>query len=128
MKPIVLSLLILASSLLAAKADQPLGTTDLDRQFPPFAPDGQTPLHLVADGTAHDALVGGSRYIGWMENLGQGFLFDRITRQSWYIYLQFEGDPPVEPGDPVNGRNSWYARTLPDPMPDWVDVLSPKDG
>jgi hypothetical protein len=103
---------------LAAKADQPLGT-DQSLGIPQLAPDGTTPLHIVADGTATGTLVGGSRYVGWLQNPAQGVLFDRVTRQSWYIYCQF--------GEPGSGRMTWYAQDLHKPMPDWVDATWPRN-
>jgi hypothetical protein len=100
-------------------SDQPLGPPQIGLvagELRLIVPDGQTPLHLVADGTPSGTLVGGSRYVGWLlENRAQGFLFDRTTRQSWYIYAQY--------GEPGSGQISWYARDLHQPMPDWADTL-----
>jgi hypothetical protein len=89
MKTMLLSLLILATSLLAAKADQPLGNDQPLGTNPQFAPDGTARLHIVADGTHAGTLLGGLRYVGWLDNPYRGFLFDRVNRQSWYIYCQF---------------------------------------
>jgi hypothetical protein len=60
-------------------SDQPLGSPQIGLvagELRLIVPDGQTPLHLVADGTPSGTLVGGSRYVGWLlENRAQGFLF-----------------------------------------------------
>jgi hypothetical protein len=75
-----------------------------------YDPDDKGPYSAQHPPQSYGDLVGGTRYVGFLMTEGQGFLWDRVTRQSWYVYCYF-----------ANGQIGWHAEDMHQPMPDWVE-------